>query len=238
MFHRIALGVALLLGGCSLIAPSPRAQSGQPKMELLVQASEGLNPNAEGRPAPILLRIYELRAPRVFNEADFFALSDTDRATLGADLIGVDQVVLRPGERYNISRSANPETRVIGVFAGYRDLPHSIWRAVHLFPPSSEARWYHTFLSNQSVDLQIDLQPNSILVTDRRKGGRDMQPENPPVGATTSGNDFVPATPAPNGLDDTQSLASAHQPKLIQLLPESPASGEGAKRRPVSRKSR
>lgn len=189
----IGLGVTLLLGGCSLMAPSPQAERGRSKLELHVQASDGLNPNGEGRPAPILLRIYELRGPDVFKEVDFFALNDSDRATLGSELIGMDRVVLRPGERHIISRKANPETRVIGVFAGYRDLRRATWRAVHVLPQASKASWYGDLFSDPSIELRIDLQPNAVLITDKHHSG----PKDPAAGAAKSERASAPPANAP-----------------------------------------
>ncbi|WP_445954504.1 type VI secretion system lipoprotein TssJ [Thauera sp. SDU_THAU2] len=52
----VGLAAALSVGGCSL----PARQELPVPVEISIAASESLNPTEQGRPSPVLLRIYEL----------------------------------------------------------------------------------------------------------------------------------------------------------------------------------
>ncbi|MFO1199090.1 MAG: type VI secretion system lipoprotein TssJ [Burkholderiaceae bacterium] len=126
------VAAALLAAGCASgpkpTFPVPRA------LEISVQAAPGLNPDVRDRPTPVVLRIYELRSPVAFEAADFFTLFDKDQAALGNDIVGKEELQLRPGESAKLVRELKPETRTVGVFAAFRDLERSRWRAVVALP--------------------------------------------------------------------------------------------------------
>ena len=94
------------------------------------EATATLNPSVSNRPSPLLVRVYELRSPTVFNRADFMALYQSDNATLAADLVAREETMLQPGESRAFTRTLAADTRYIGVVAAYRELERSTWRAV------------------------------------------------------------------------------------------------------------
>lgn len=161
------LPLPLTLGACGMFsgggAPKPKEAT---QLAIAIGAGRDLNTDAKGRGAPMLLRVFELKSDVAFQEAGFFALQDNAKAVLGPDLLTVDQFIVRPGETREIRRTAHPETTAIGVFAGYRDLPHAVWRAVHKLPPAPDAGWYRAVLPSHKVGLRIELQGNAIVVTD------------------------------------------------------------------------
>jgi type VI secretion system protein VasD len=95
-----------------------------------VQASADINPSVSGRPSPLLIRVYELKAPTAFNNADFVSLYQNDQATLGTELVARDEFSLNPGDSRPLDKIVSPDTRFIGVFAAYRDLDRAKWRSV------------------------------------------------------------------------------------------------------------
>ena len=103
-------------------------------LEISIQADAGVNPDARNRPAPVVIRIYELRAPVAFEAADFFSLFDRDQATLGNDLMTREEIQLRPGDTLKRVSELKPEARVLGVVSAYRDLEHSVWRGTYVLP--------------------------------------------------------------------------------------------------------
>lgn len=122
-----------LLPGCS--APSAPAVvgnlfGGPPELDATVEASARVNPDSRGRPSPLLLRIYELKASASFGNADFVSLYQRDQAELGADLLAREELLLLPGERRPFKRVLNAQTRFLGVFAAYRDLERAHWRVL------------------------------------------------------------------------------------------------------------
>ena len=136
----------------------------QTKLNLLIEASAGVNPNTSERASPIKVRIYELKDSATFSEADYFSLDSTDKATLAADLLAKDEFILRPGENKRIERKSNPQTTAIGVLAGYRDLPNATWRAVHKLKPAPEASWMRFAFPAPKLELTVQLQPQGIVL--------------------------------------------------------------------------
>ena len=120
----------VLLAGCS---------SGPPLVQGTIRAEPAVNPDRGGRPSPIVVRVYELKAVAAFNGADFFALYDKEQETIGGDLVGREEFLLQPSESRQYRRQFQPDTKFIGVIGAYRDLEQSRWRQVIPVPAKSKA---------------------------------------------------------------------------------------------------
>ena len=149
MSRRVALKTAALapagavLSGCGVVSTLNRpteTPTAIPPAVIEIMAERSLNPDVDGMPKPVLLRIYELRTPVSFERASFFDLLDKDENQLGGDLVRREEILIAPGERRIIERKGNPDVRVFGFFAGYRDLERSTWRASVDAPNSVEMR--------------------------------------------------------------------------------------------------
>ena len=130
-------GMAGLLAGCSSTAsriPHPYA------IELAADAQ--VNPDVRGRPSPVQITVYELRAAHAFQAASYFALTDNPTATLGEALIDTEQVMLQPGQTHVITRAGSLQGRMIGIIAGYRDLDATVWRTVIALPEAQHTNIY------------------------------------------------------------------------------------------------
>jgi type VI secretion system protein VasD len=125
----LVLGIALLVG-CS---------SGPPLVQGTIKAEPAVNPDRGGRPSPIVVRVYELKAVAAFNGADFFSLYDKEQETIGADLVGREEFLLQPSESRQYRRQFQPDTKFIGVIGAYRDLEQSRWRQVMPVPAKGKA---------------------------------------------------------------------------------------------------
>jgi len=124
-----------LLSGCSALSPF----SSVTKLDLQLTASEQLNHDLNGRPSPIVLRLFELRHPVAFENADFFSLYDRARESLPQDLIATQELELRPGEDLALKLRVAPGSRYVGLLAAYRDLPHTRWRHVLSLPAAQRS---------------------------------------------------------------------------------------------------
>jgi len=137
---------ALALTGCSSAPPpggpvaAAGAQTQSPLMSLFagpkvtsvsgqLVAAAGLNPSISGRPSPLTVRLYELSSLTAFDNADFISLYQGDKATLAAEMLARDDIVLAPGETRPYARNLNPETRYLAVLAAYRDIERAQWRS-------------------------------------------------------------------------------------------------------------
>ncbi|HCJ30670.1 MAG TPA: type VI secretion system lipoprotein TssJ [Pseudomonas sp.] len=126
-FFPAAVFAALaLLGGCSALSPNSELT----KLGLSLQGSDRLNPDLNGRPSPIVIRLIELKHPVAFENADFFSLYQRPKEALSPDLVIQEELELRPGELRDLKLFVQDGSRYVGVLAAYRDLPEANWRFV------------------------------------------------------------------------------------------------------------
>jgi type VI secretion system protein VasD len=111
-----------------------------------------VNPDVNGRPSPVVVRVYELKSLAAFNDADFFALFEKEAETLGGDLVGREEFQLDPGERRPYQRQLQPDTRFIGVAAAFRDLERARWRQASPVP------------ARRTVDISLGLEARAVTV--------------------------------------------------------------------------
>lgn len=116
----------LLVSACASMSP----YSSLTKLDLMLTASDQLNPDLNGRPSPIVVRLMELKHPVAFENADFFSLYERAKEALAPDLVASEELELRPGESVELKLSVDPGSRYVGVLAAYRDLPETRWRYV------------------------------------------------------------------------------------------------------------
>lgn len=109
------------------IAARPEAKI---KAPMTIAATADANPDASGRPSPVVVRVYQLKSETAFNAADFFALFDDDQKVLGEELISRDEFVLAPAERRTIDVALSVEARFVGAIAAFRDIRNSQWRGL------------------------------------------------------------------------------------------------------------
>jgi type VI secretion system protein VasD len=108
------------------------------KASMTLTAAKDVNPDATGKPKPIVVRVYTLRADAMFSSADFFALFNEEEKTLGAEMITHDEYILDPGEQKKIDIAISDETRFVGVIAAFRDIRNAQpWRLAIPAPKGS-----------------------------------------------------------------------------------------------------
>lgn len=118
------LGSVVALAACSTLSPYSHVT----KLNLTLTASEQLNPDLNGRPSPIVVRLYELKHPVAFENADFFSLYERAKESLAPDMVATEELELRPGQTVELKLSVQEGSRYVGVVAAYRDLPEARWR--------------------------------------------------------------------------------------------------------------
>lgn len=133
----LALVCALLaLAGCSAFSP----YSTQTRLALTLAGNDLLNPDINGRPSPVVVRLLELKNPVGFETGDFFSLYSRTSATLAQDLIASEELELRPGETAALKLHVQPRSRFVGVMAAYRNLSETRWRYVIELEPAASTR--------------------------------------------------------------------------------------------------
>ena len=135
-----------LLAGCGGGAKTIRVEG-------VVEAGDGVNPDSGGRASPVVVRVYQLRNAGSFEGADFFSVYDEEAATLGQDLIAREELRLRPGERLEFKSEAPAGAKFLGAIAAFRNLDTARWRAVAPLPESG------------SVDVRIQLKATEVSLS-------------------------------------------------------------------------
>ena len=138
-----ALAVALLAASCGKSpppvqpappAPAPAAVTiaaapdAKVKATLTLSAGNDINPDANGRPSPVVVRVYQLRADAAFTAAEFFALYDDEQKALGPELLTRDEFVLAPSDSRTLDVTLAPDARFVGAIAAFRDIRSAQWR--------------------------------------------------------------------------------------------------------------
>ncbi|KVR05436.1 hypothetical protein WK09_27640 [Burkholderia ubonensis] len=124
---RIAVAMAVMafwLAGCAT------PQTPLPATTFDLKASPALNLNGDGRPSPVVVRIYQLAKRDDFDRAGFFDLYDHDKDVLGTTAVARTDITIHPGEQLQFSSQLDPKTRDLAVMAAYREIDVAHWRAV------------------------------------------------------------------------------------------------------------
>ena len=156
----LSLAGTTMLGGCAAAGGS---RPGTLMLDLQLVASPEVNPNEQGHPAPILVRIYELATRDPFDTVDYFSLASDSKAALGASCLRVEELVLRPGERRRVQRKAAAGMAVLGVTAAYRDLPQATWRASHELE-QQHAHWFDAVLPTPVFRAELRLGARAVEI--------------------------------------------------------------------------
>lgn len=122
---------------------------------LSINATEKLNPAVDGRASPLVIRVYQLSETTRFDNSDFFALYENDKAVLANEMQSRIELEIRPNESLQDQLELTPTTRYIAVLAAFRDLDNAQWKAMS------------PFIINENQSINIDLTENSVkLVVD------------------------------------------------------------------------
>ncbi len=104
------------------------------KLEIIVDSD--VNPDESGTPSPLFIRLYELKATKLFERADFITLYENDSKAIGADLIAKQELKrLTPGkntiEHFVLSRDTQ-HVALYAEFYQYKDAKYKV-----IFPISA-----------------------------------------------------------------------------------------------------
>jgi type VI secretion system protein VasD len=133
MIRRVCGAIALSLLGLSLVGCGSAPPKPSP-VKAAISATADVNPNPEGRASPVHVRIFQLKEPGAFMDADYWALVDKEQATLGASLLQRQEQDLVPGEKKEFELKIDPEAHVLGVMAEFADYRNAVWRTIAQTP--------------------------------------------------------------------------------------------------------
>lgn len=125
MPHRKSKAVLALLLAVSLAScgGQPQAPTGG-KMSVVLTAAADVNPNAQGTPAPVKVRIFELSSDTAFRESAFRDLQSDNPAPVAQDLTStVHWEIVFPGVSQTLELELQPTSRFLGIVPGFRSDP-------------------------------------------------------------------------------------------------------------------
>ena len=119
--------------------------------QLNIHSARYLNPDINGKTAPIVLTLYELKAPYSFKSSDYSALINNPAKILGTNLIDKQSFEIQPNNSTTLTQIISPQTRYLGIIAGYRNIQISDWRQVIPVAPGISTMSIQINLASQSL---------------------------------------------------------------------------------------
>jgi type VI secretion system protein VasD len=110
----------------TVVAPPPPVKA---KATVTIRTTADTNPDDNGRPSPVVVRLYQLRADGAFRDADFGALSRQDQTALGQDLLRRTDYTLTPGSRRQVEFELPEQAGALCAVAEFQRLDQAVWRA-------------------------------------------------------------------------------------------------------------
>lgn len=100
------------------------------ELPIRLHAGDNLNTGDDGRAAALVVRVYQLRDAKRFDEAAFDVFLDERREhdVLGDDLVSVTEFLLTPGKRHEVLEALAEDGTHIGVVALFRAPAPTRWR--------------------------------------------------------------------------------------------------------------
>lgn len=151
--------LALVLFGCgsepkkeASVQPKEAQVTPETKIKVNISVIDSVNPDINGRPSPVVVRLYELKNIGKFEEADFYKLFENHEAALGPDLLTSEKFHFRPGDTKSLGHTVTPDTKYIAVTAAFRDFNKAVWRDSIAIEPAKTSELFVT-LDNLNVSI-------------------------------------------------------------------------------------
>jgi type VI secretion system protein VasD len=130
------MGAGALASGCAPVLP-PAAPSPCNKqiVTLNLYSDAQLNPTTNELPRPVVVRLYQLATDLKMLNAPYNKILLKDAATLGDDLIQVDEVQLYPNDLVRVQFERNPDATMLAGVALFHDPKGQSWKTYYEFPP-------------------------------------------------------------------------------------------------------
>lgn len=123
-------GAALEAAGLRKAPELPDAQKPPRNVALRIHAADKLNTDTRGQPLALVVRIYKLRQSAAFERIPYeaFLKPEADKLALGTDLLEVKEIMLVPGQRYEVTEKVSREAGYVGVVALFHTPAAQRWR--------------------------------------------------------------------------------------------------------------
>ncbi len=116
-----------LITGLVLMTGCPKEPT---RVSMVMNAAASVNPDAQGKPLSVVVRVYQLKDKGRLEAADYNAILRSDKDTLSDDLLERQERVVQPGTQEILEIRANPMASYLGVVALFRTPQGDSWRRV------------------------------------------------------------------------------------------------------------
>ncbi|CAA0084123.1 Uncharacterised protein [BD1-7 clade bacterium] len=132
--------LSLLIGACS---SAPK----QYMLTINIHAAKNINPNLQGKPSPLEIRVYELSDDLAFTQNTFITLFESDQEAL-KDTLLLKRVFIgvEPGSKRTHKLPLAAKTHYLGILGGFADYQQA----------SNKKTTAITVKDNVIVDIFID----------------------------------------------------------------------------------
>jgi type VI secretion system protein VasD len=137
------VGPALSVAGCSSSAPPPAAPEpcDVQVVTLSIFAADNINPNENGNPRPVVVRLYQLKSSVRMENATYDQILLKDKETLQDDLAKVDEVEVFPHDLVEVKFERMKEASHLAGVALFHSPKGNSWKTFYEFPlPPGEAQ--------------------------------------------------------------------------------------------------
>lgn len=152
-FLVVAMFAFIALSACQKGQCPPLPPPEPTRVVLDIRTFEDINPNDQGRPSPLVLRIYQLRSEKEFSEAYFQDLFQNDQNVLKGVMIGREEIIVVPNEKRAVFYEPDKETQAIGILAAFRHFQLGEWRCITRVAPNEFGRFFVTIRGNR-IDIK------------------------------------------------------------------------------------
>jgi type VI secretion system VasD/TssJ family lipoprotein len=112
----------------SKIQLKARVASDATGRRIMLSSADFLNPDRNGKPLSLVVRLYQLSGKDKFEQATYQALLKGDHKVLEGELLTKSEITLHPNSQEVVRIDPRKETQYIGVMAMFRDPQSQQWR--------------------------------------------------------------------------------------------------------------
>lgn len=122
----------LLLMSCSTVnSKVGKTLNLDTDLKLSFDVASDINPDDKKTPAPLFIRLYELKSAKMFERASFLELFERDKEVLGGDMLAKQQLRhIKPGENVELSFVLDQNTQAVGLFAEFLQYDNSNYKVI------------------------------------------------------------------------------------------------------------
>ncbi len=130
-----AIGAGLIGSGCSA-APPPEEPKPCDKqfVTLDIYAAGNINPNENGNPRPVVIRLYQLVSDLNLANARYNDVLNNPDKVLGKDVLKVDELSVFPNDHVRVKFERNKEAAFLGGVALFHGPKGQSWKTFYEFP--------------------------------------------------------------------------------------------------------